>query len=214
MLALFLSICIVYAIPLIYFQTYRLFDKLLNKGSLLQLVTAIVVLVGFVPELIERDGAWALFFVFALAAVFMLFEHSSRFKSSKASLVALGIGLAIHAAFDGIGLAKENTNTSLTLAILLHRIPASLGVWVFLTPRYGSAKAWKLLHVIVGATLVGFFVYRIFEAKFASSSWQENIDYLIAAGLLHFGSHLLWHKRKIVVDAGNSFASKFYLKKR
>lgn len=87
--------------------------------------------------------------------------HRAAHHVHRAALTLAMAGLAFHAALDGLALARSATPeagiTALALAVILHRIPVSLTIWVLLRPPYGVAAALATLGLVGLSTVAGFF---------------------------------------------------------
>ena len=87
--------------------------------------------------------------------------HRAAVHVHRAALALAMLGLALHAALDGVALARSQSAeagiAALALAVILHRIPVSLTIWILLRPPYGVAAALAALGVVALSTVAGFF---------------------------------------------------------
>ena len=87
--------------------------------------------------------------------------HRAAEQVHRAALTLAMAGLAFHAALDGVALARSSTAESglaaLALAVILHRVPVSLTIWILLRPPYGVAAALATLGLMGLSTVAGFF---------------------------------------------------------
>lgn len=153
------------------------------------------------PEAYHGAGGWSLP---AAAAGFLLpfgihrwWHH--RNGDSRGHLFWLAfLGLALHAALDGVALFAplahrveevghhhaSVTGTALALAVILHRLPMALAIWWLARPVLGQRSAIRLLGGIALATVVGFL--------FAGPLWRSLpevgialFEAMVAGMLLH-----------------------------
>jgi hypothetical protein len=138
---------------------YRALDgspraRSLLDGFVLGSVGGLVVL-HVLPRVFPAAGVWA---VVAFLVGLLLPYALHRFAHSRSEGWVVGVGLfavAAHATMDGAGIAHGEE--ALSVAIVLHRIPASVLVWWLLKPRFGPRSAALALVALAIATLVGFF---------------------------------------------------------
>jgi hypothetical protein len=136
------------------------------------------------PRVIVTAGWWAaIAFTFGFVSVFLLprLPVAGRGWAVGLALVAL----ALHAAIDGAGLASGEE--ALSLAIVLHRLPAGVVIWWLLRPRYGRLKAAGALALVAVATIVGFasmahaelvgFELAIFEAALSGALLHVIVEH-------------------------------------
>lgn len=132
-----------------------------------------LVLVEIVPGLVHLGGVWILLF---LALGLMLptltervFHHTEEVHLSA---IALGlIGLFFHAMADGAAIAVDDHahHDTLSLAVILHRLPMGLFIWWFIKPLFGWKTAAGALALIGVGTLTGFS-----QAEFLLQSFQST----------------------------------------
>ena len=160
--------------------------------SIVIVVTALVVL-HLLPESIRVIGFWAV--ILALLGL-ALPSLSERLFSKKARQihflsVAIGVlGLAGHGMLDGAALAiktpqEDGAITWLSLAVLLHRVPAGYFIWSVFYPLRGAWVAGSILFGLGLFTVIGFLI-----SDFAFSYWLGSkgffaIQALTTGTLLH-----------------------------
>ena len=87
--------------------------------------------------------------------------HRAAVQVHRATLALAMLGLGFHAALDGVALARSSASeagiAALALAVILHRVPVSLTIWILLRPPYGLAAALGTLGFVALSTVVGFF---------------------------------------------------------
>ena len=151
-------------------------------GFILVSVCGLVVL-QVVPQSVDIAGASAIaWLVIGLVTPVVLhcFDQlapvgAARAKAVSAAVV-VGIGLFVHALLDGGALAtdvghhhdhdEEHQVSALALAVILHRVPTSVAVWVMGRDRFGVAGAAGLLAALAAGTVVG----------------ATNVDAIVGAG--------------------------------
>lgn len=84
--------------------------------------------------------------------------HRAAHHVHRAALTLAMVGLALHAALDGMALARAGSDhgAELALAVILHRVPVSLAIWVLLRPPYGVAAALGVLTLTAASTVAGY----------------------------------------------------------
>ena len=167
------------------------------------------ILLGFLPQHIRHDGYISIVFLLGSTIIFHLLESASRRLNeshSRFSLIFFTIFLMIHAITDGLGLGitetlgtelghhshndhHHHTEEVLAYSIILHRLPAGIGIWTFLFPQFGWRKPTLLFAMITIATIVGFLGANLEAAKYLDGPQIHFLEYMIAGGLLHFGVH-------------------------
>jgi uncharacterized membrane protein YraQ (UPF0718 family) len=106
-----------------------------------------------------------------------------------ATLLLAVLGLALHAALDGAALAQKRLH--LELAVVLHRLPVGLTIWMLLRPTRPKLAIGGLLG-IAGATLIGYGAGG--EALLSTSPRVLALfEALVAGALLHVVLHAPHH---------------------
>ncbi|MFW7378634.1 MAG: hypothetical protein ACOH5I_07505 [Oligoflexus sp.] len=210
MIPLLLSLCILVLVPWLYSKSRSWVTNIHQFEFRLNALILALILFGFLPQHLRRDGLYGLLFLTLAVLAFWLLEHLTHLTGKlrpQMLLYPLGLALFVHALFDGLGLSMEplleatasphnHSHNSLVVAIVVHRVPASLGIWGFIYPRYGMRTAASMLGLLGMGTLAGFFIGSY------QSHWQQPghypiyLEYVIAGGLVHFGRHSLLHWRR------------------
>ncbi len=116
-----------------------------------------LVLAHVLPHAVEQGGP-AVVVVAALGMFLpLLIESQTRDAAESAHAWALRIalvGLVAHAALDGAAL-YDPERVELAWAVVLHRIPAALTLWVLLRPSRGLRVAVGMLGAMAAATVAG-----------------------------------------------------------
>lgn len=116
--------------------------------------------------------------------------HRAAEQVHRAALALAMLGLAFHAALDGMALARPEAGVgALALAVILHRIPVSLTIWILLRPPYGVLAAAGALGVVALATTVGFYAGRPLLGDGHGGVGVGLFQALVAGSLLHVVVH-------------------------
>ena len=152
-----------------------------------------LLLLEVLPETWERSG-WPV--LVAVAAGLMgptLLERYLHKAAGAVHTAALSVGLlglALHAALDGVVLAQGQHGASegLALAVLVHRLPEGLTIWWLLSPGYGPRVAGAVLALVAAATATGLFGAHHLEVlgHSAEVGW---IEAFVSGSLLHVVLH-------------------------
>jgi zinc transporter ZupT len=149
--------------------------KLFESRGLLPWVNKITALcVGFLvaihilPESYEVIGWWSLvaggagFLLFFLLEYLWFLPHK---KMHKLTVTLVLVGLCFHMILDGVGLSHgehhhhhhgEGETNFLSLAILIHRLPAGLLLWSILKGTFNSRISIGLYSLFVVLTATGY----------------------------------------------------------
>lgn len=157
-------------------------DRAAAAKSVVDAFTAVslggLVVLHIWPHAFLSAGVWTLVGgLLGLLLPFLLHGtlHAHERKIYPGFVLLAFLGLAVHAALDGVALfsplAEEAVSASadhdpdhhghggallLALAVILHRLPMGLAVWWFAVPILGRRFAIFLLTAIAGATVLGF----------------------------------------------------------
>lgn len=157
-----------------------------------------LVLADVVPEATASGGLWSLACLGLGVAIPALAEHKVGPRASHrvATVVAL-VGMALHASIDGMAIALAMPDDrvragglALSIAIVLHRVPAGMAIWAMVGTGSGRARSvpvWVMSGVAV-ASIVGFSLARSGIFVDEPSSWGPFISF--SSGLL---LHVLGH---------------------
>lgn len=124
-------------------------------------VIAGLVLLHVLPEAVEVAG-WPAATAAAIGMAVPVFVH--RFSPGEGSgrsrtFAALGLlALLTHAIVDGVAIAADREDSTLALAVALHRIPLSVSVWWLGATQIGRTAALAILATEGIGTLVGYFL--------------------------------------------------------
>jgi hypothetical protein len=190
LVASFFSLCVG---PLVYqtFGPLKRTDKIVS-GIVLVVVSGIIFL-EVIPHTYESIGFLALLLPLVGFAGPTLIEktfHKAADTTHKLTIYLGVAGLLLHAFIDGAAIQTEenSVNNSLTLAIILHRLPVGLTIWWMLKPLLGEKYALMTLLMMGVATFAGFGLNQ------AITDYHDNtifglIQAFIAGSLLHVVIH-------------------------
>jgi len=158
---LLLSIVTLFAGPLLFqwVSSSHPLARALDRAIVAVLVVLVVVLL--IPDIIEPLGLLAPGFLIVGYLLPGLLERVIKQAAETLHLLSLYValvGLILHAVLDGAGLAgsEMRDNSSLAVAIILHRFGMGLMLWLIMQPVFGNRVAWGILFAMAAATIVGF----------------------------------------------------------
>ncbi len=201
MIELFVSIAALAIGPLIYWGCRKYGGALALLDGFIFVSMGGLILVDVLPTVVEQGG-WATFAFIALGLVGpTVLERWFRRASGQthfAALVLALVGLALHAAIDGVFLDDSNGTGghhehrhamgSLPIAIILHRLPVGMTVWWLMRRNYGVTAAIAVLGLIAVSTVVG----HLLGSTLADSSSSVGMAWFqafVAGSLLHVVIH-------------------------
>ena len=124
------------------------------------LTVAWIIAVHIIPEVIAVGGiiavaciALGMAFPFLLRRVFHLASRTTHI----ALLALAAAALALHAIIDGIALLPA-TGDSLSIAVILHRLPIGMAIWWTFRPALGQTAAVAAFAIIIVATAAAFYL--------------------------------------------------------
>lgn len=152
-----------------------------------------IVLFHILPESISNLG-WISILIGA-AGLFTpnLIEKASAFKkipAHSAILLAL-LAIMIHTWLDGVAMGAAKSvqgSSSLSIAIILHRLPVGVGLWWLIRPRWGKRGAWIVIIVLSISTITGFLFAPIFKT-YVQDSILIGLQTFVAGSLFHVVLH-------------------------
>ena len=151
-----------------------------------------IVLVHVLPESLAVLGLPTI--LIGLAGLFLptVIERAVQFKRVRThSAIALGLlALMIHTWLDGValGVAESFGEGSLSLAIVVHRLPVGVGLWWIVRPRWGRRGAWYVLIAMAISTILGFTLAPFFET-IVTHTVLVALQTFVAGSLLHVVMH-------------------------
>ncbi len=133
--------------------------------------------------LVVAAGAWLTLFLVERA----LRERAER-ADEAAALLAF-VGFAIHETLDGVALATSQDGGAILLsALVLHRVPVGLTVWLMLRPLHGARGALIGLALLAVGTCAGYAagsqLHHALEGR-----WAGLLLAAVCGALLHLALH-------------------------
>jgi hypothetical protein len=186
---IYLAVLALFIGPLLYagLRQAGVLARLVDSGIAVMMVALVVVML--VPEVFTGLG-WTAFVLIAtgylapLLLEFILKRAAHTFHMI--SLVAAILGLALHAALDGAGLAGSAllVDSQLALVIVLHRLGVGLMLWILVQPAMGRHVAVLVLLMMAIATVAGYHL----SVSFLPLTGEQSIlivQALIIGTILH-----------------------------
>lgn len=194
---LILSLVAISSGPLLY-QLYTFNRKAIDiVDRAVFLIVGGLVVFHLVPHALEDIGWLAFPLLFLGASIPAIIEKgrdSLHEKAHRTTIVIICIGILVHAFLDGMALLMPHNHShdadfGLPLAVIFHRIPVGLTIWMLARPQYGITKAIGIIAILCFATTLGFFL---------SSYLSGIIDHTVTSGInaIVSGSllHILFHR--------------------
>lgn len=167
------------------------------------IIAALVVLMAFllIPESWAQLGYWSIALILSGYLVPGLLEKLIKKAAHTFHLVSLVlalVGLALHAMIDGAALTVVSgaANSSLSLAIVLHRFGVGMMLWMMVQPAFGRRAAFAVLSFVALATVGGYLLSEIMlglEGDYLISVIQALIIGMIVHSLIHRGHGVSHH---------------------
>jgi hypothetical protein len=148
-----------------------------------------IISVAVVPDALKFGGAGAIPFLAIGLAFPLILERlfaQARHGAHLTILLFAALGLAVHAAIDGVAIfsGPDEPVSRLAISIVLHRLSVGLAIWWLLRPRFGPAVALALYLMVALATTAGYFaadaVLSVMQAQ--AVAWFQAF---VAGSLLH-----------------------------
>ncbi len=161
------------------------------------LVTAVVtILAGLILWDKVPEGGWPTLVCAAIGFVLPLLAEQMLHRQERGiHLATLGVGvlgLLLHGAADGAALltGHHGHETTLSIAVILHRAPAGLAIWWLVQTSFGRTPALVVLGLMTLATIAGYVAAsQVADLTTAQSfAWFQGF---VAGSLLHLTFHRL-----------------------
>ncbi|MEM7181302.1 MAG: permease [Spirochaetota bacterium] len=142
-----------------------------------------IALLHLFPEAISKAGPMAIVaagvgFILPIAS-----EKIASLQKKKSGFIVLILAIAIHIAIESSAVHKHESHSYLGLAIVLHRLPVGLVIFLSARSTGGNRLAYISIALLGLITLLSFFFgYSLFQAVGFSSALLEAF---VAASLLH-----------------------------
>lgn len=195
MLGLVASILALGVGPLVYqtFGPMKRTDKFVS-GFILAIIS-LTLFVEVLPDAFTAIGFGAIVLALIGFAGPTLVEKSFTRAASKTHILTLllGIlGIVLHATLDGAAIQINGEfakHESLSLSIVLHRLPIGLTIWWLLRPLIGERYSLLTLVAMALATVLGYSM-ALYFSQFHSSFLFSAFQSFISGSLLH----VIYHK--------------------
>ena len=112
--------------------------------------------------------------------------HRVGERAHAAALMVALVGILTHSFIDGMALVE---GASLSLAVILHRVPVALALWSLIRPGYGTLIASTVLTLMGLSTIGGYFLGHTL-ADLATRPALGLFEALVAGSLLHVVFHV------------------------
>ncbi len=172
----------------------RAFDSLI--------IAVLIVLMAFllIPESWAGLGYWSVALIlggYLLPGVLEQLIKRAAHTFHLVSLLLALAGLAMHALLDGAALTmgQNGAASSLSLAIVLHRLGVGMMLWMMVQPVFGKHAAFAVLGFVSLATIGGYLLPELvldLQGYYAMSVIQALIIGMIGHSLVH-RSHSVSH---------------------
>lgn len=190
-LLLLLSVLILALGPMLLIRASRIAGALPLLDGFVLVAVGGLVLADVIPHAVETGGWLVLPLVLTgLLGPAMLEKTLARAAAGiHFAALLLGLtGLALHAGLDGVALAGSTGPLSgLAMAVLLHRLPEGLTIWLLLRPAYGARVAVAALAAVALATAAGMTLP--LSADLLEGRALAFIQALVGGSLLHVVVH-------------------------
>ena len=152
----------------------------------------VLVMLKLLPHAYEEAGWVALPVAAGAWLTLYLVERALRERAERAdeaaALLAF-VGFAIHETLDGVALATSADGGAILLsALVLHRVPVGLTVWLMLKPLHGLRGALVGIALLALATFAGYAagaeLHRALEG-----AWSGILQAAVCGALLHLALH-------------------------
>lgn len=158
------------------------------------IITALAVLILWDTA---ETGGWAVagFALAGLAGPLAAEALLHRERGVHVITLAVGVtGLLLHSAADGAALLSGHLghHEALSLAVVLHNLPAGLAIWWLVQTNFGTRAAAVVLALLAAATVAGYLTAEAI-AGVASEAEFAWLQAFVAGSLLHLTYHRLRH---------------------
>lgn len=193
MVALIASFFSLFVGPLIYqtFGPMQRTDKIVS-GVVLIVVSGMLLL-EVLPDVYQEIGSWTIALVLLGFLGPTLIEKTFRKAANTTHVLTLCLGLSgliVHAMLDGLAVKmdEQTQQNSLTMAVIMHRLPVGLTIWWMLKPLLGEKYALAFLIFMGVSTFIGY------ASGQSIGQYQEHalfsiLQAVIAGSLLHVIVH-------------------------
>ena len=160
------------------------------------LVVGALVVFHLVPHSFEKIG-WLsfplLFLGASIPAIIDKGKDNLHKRAHKTTTVIICIGILVHTLLDGMALMiprgyQHDADFGLPLAVILHRVPVGLTIWMLAKPMYGFYKTVAIIIIMCIMTIFGFFLNSLISG-IIDHSIAGAIQSIVSGSLLHILFH-------------------------
>ena len=193
---LILSLVAISSGPLLY-QLYTYNKKALDiVDRTVFLIVGGLVVFHLVPHALEDIGWLAFPLLFLGASIPAIIEKgrdSLHEKAHRTTIIIICIGILLHTFLDGMALLMPHKHShdadfGLPLAVIFHRIPVGLTIWMLARPQYKTSKAIGIIAVLCLATTLGFLLSS-YLSGIIDNTITSGINAIVSGSLLHILFH-------------------------
>lgn len=193
---LFFSLVAISLGPTLY-QLYTFNRKAIDfVDRVVFLVVGALVVFHLVPHSLEKIGWLSFPLLFLGASIPAIIEKgrdSLHERAHKTTIVIICVGMLMHALLDGMALMmphdhQHDADFGLPLAIILHRLPVGLTIWMLARPLYGFYKTVSIIAIMCIMTILGFFLNSLISGL-VDHSIAGAIQSIVSGSLLHILFH-------------------------
>ncbi len=185
------SVLILAAVPVIYRLCRGRSQALTALDGFVFVSMGGIILLDFLPHAIDEGGWLCVLFAAVGVGLPTMIERRGHKLGEHFHRLALYLGLLgllIHSMLDGAALAISAGDSTLPIAVILHRLPVGLTVWWLVRWSKGRGTALLLLGALGILTALGYFTGSEFLAGLKGSglAWFQS---LVAGSLFHVVLH-------------------------
>ena len=185
------SVLILAAVPVIYRLCRGRSQALTALDGFVFVSMGGIILLDFLPHAIDEGGWLCVLFAAVGVGLPTMIERRGHKLGEHFHRLALYLGLLgllIHSMLDGAALAISAGDSTLPIAVILHRLPVGLTVWWLVRWSKGRGTALLLLAALGILTALGYFTGSEFLAGLKGSglAWFQS---LVAGSLFHVVLH-------------------------
>ena len=145
-----------------------------------------LVVLHLIPDVLAHGGLLSALFVLIGGVLPAMLHRHDGHNSKKVSAIVLLVGLAPHIALESaaLGVADADHVWALGAAIIIHRLPVGLVVFVHLRGPGGGSRGWVAIGLLVAFAVLGFVLGDGLQDSFSEEAFA-HLQALAAGMLLH-----------------------------
>ncbi len=190
---LFFSLLALALAPLLHQLVQQLGSRAKYVDRIAFWIIGLLVVGHILPDSIAHSGYWSAAFCLLGWGLPYLFERIHTHHTFP--MIILLVGLAVHGVWDGVALSHpliqhhHDHGNSLSLAVLVHRIPDATFIWWVFMPRYGRTIGASILIMMGLATIAGYVAGGPALVYLEQTKWLGYFQGFVAGSLLHLAFH-------------------------